>query len=113
MKLMESLPSLPSYSASKPSAWDMAMTSLAAAGVVVVVTAEDFSLEADDFELASVWPPGASDPRPIETYRDLWCIVGQSPNTIQLHCQGLTRSIPNGAKEQRLEQRLRKVLDLR
>ena len=43
----------------------MAMTSLAAAGVVVVVEADDY-FEADDFELASDGP-GASDPRPIET----------------------------------------------
>lgn len=35
------------------------MTSLAAAGVVVVVEADDFLLEADDFELASDGPPGA------------------------------------------------------
>ena len=51
----------------------MAMTSLAAAGVVVVVEADDFLLEADDFELASDGPPGASDPRSFETYGALWC----------------------------------------
>ena len=82
------------------------MTSLAAAGVVVVVEADDFLLEADDFELASDGP-GASDPRPIETYRDLWCIVVLTMS--QHHCKGLTRSIQNNAKEQRLEQRLRKA----
>ena len=46
------------------------MTSLAAAGVVVVVEADDSLLEADDFELASDGP-GASDPRHPTTYRDL------------------------------------------
>ena len=49
------------------------MTSLAAAAVVVVVEADDSLLEADDFELASDGPPGASDPRSIETYGALWC----------------------------------------
>ena len=65
------------------------MTSLAAAGVVVVVEADDSLLEADDFELASDGP-GASDPRHPTTYRDL------TP-------QG-SGSMQSSAMEQRLEQ---------